>query len=256
MGKDLKIPYRPAVAIPITLNFKLPILFSRSRTNDDEIERVKAFFDQEKGSIAISQATCSTHWVDLSWNGPKVLTQTFIEAVKGLHMASNQSNLKQNLEFRRFINEFGTHYAKRTILGVRLYSERRYSMEESENLNDEDMKNCNTAMAIKLLGMQVDPNVDTCHVPSIFFKNFTSHQLQKYMITTSGSYALKNGTEWSQQVLEMHKNGILYPVPIKRKLRPIVELFFDKRLQVNITFFTSCNPVFKWIKYISGKWHY
>ena len=55
VGKDLEIPYRPAVAIPITLNFKLPILFSRSRANDNEIERVKSFFDQEKGSIAISQ---------------------------------------------------------------------------------------------------------------------------------------------------------------------------------------------------------
>ena len=45
------------------------------------------------------------------------MTLSFIGAVKGLHLVSNETREKQNAEFKRFINEFGTHYAQQTILG-------------------------------------------------------------------------------------------------------------------------------------------
>lgn len=233
VGKDLKVPYIPAIALPLTISFKLPVLFRRGRAKDNEIDRIKSFFENEKGSIAVSQAACTTHRVDLSWKSSKSLTQSFIEAVKGLNLASNHSSLKKDLEFKRFVNEFGTHYQKSTILGVKLYSERRYSQKETEAVDDEDLKVCNTALAVKLIGMQIDPDLETCRVPEILFKNFKSKQLQRYVVTTSGSYAFTNGTEWSKQILDMHKNSILFPVPIKRKLRPIVELFFEKSLLVS-----------------------
>ena len=34
----------------------------------------------------------------------------------------------------------------------------------------------------------------------------------------------------------MHEKRMLYPVPIKRKLRPIVDLFSDKTFEVCLTF--------------------
>ena len=117
VGKDLEIPYKPNLAVPVTITFKMPTLFSRSRSNDDEIDRMRTFFEDEKGSVAVSQAVCSTHRVDISPRASKTMTTSFIEAVKGLHLVSNETMMKQNSELKRFVNEFGTHYAQQTVLG-------------------------------------------------------------------------------------------------------------------------------------------
>ena len=45
------------------------------------------------------------------------MTLPFIGAVKGLYLVINETKEKQDLELKRFINEFGTHYAQQTILG-------------------------------------------------------------------------------------------------------------------------------------------
>lgn len=235
-GEDLEIPYRPFVSIPITINFKMPTLMSRSQSSDNQIQMVKDFFSKENGSIAVSQAACSTHRVDISSKSPrKTFMPSFMEAIKGLYLVSNESQTVQDFEFRRFINEFGTHYASRTVLGVRLYAERRYSSSEKSLANDQDLNECNTATAIKLVGMQVEPDVEQCKVPQLLGQNFSSEYLQRYVVTTFGSYSFNNSAQWNRQISTMHKNGILFPVPIKRKLRPIVELFFDKNLHVNST---------------------
>ena len=117
VGEDLEVPYKPKPGVPVNINLKLPTLFSRSRSNDDQLKRVKKFFEEEKGSVAISQAACSTNRIDLSSMASKTMTLSFIEAVKGLHFVSNDTKDRQNLELKRFINEFGTHYSQQTILG-------------------------------------------------------------------------------------------------------------------------------------------
>ena len=117
VGKDLEVPYKPKPGVPVTINLKLPTLFSRSRVNDDQLERVKNFFEVENGSVAVSQAACSTNRIDVSSMDSKTMTLSFIEAVKGLHFVSNETIEQQNLELKRFINEFGTHYSQQTILG-------------------------------------------------------------------------------------------------------------------------------------------
>ena len=60
----------------------------------------------------------------------KRFTEPFLEAIKGLNLASNKSILEQKFELKRFIDEFGTHYPSSTIMGVKLLTERRYSFNE------------------------------------------------------------------------------------------------------------------------------
>ena len=60
----------------------------------------------------------------------KQFTEPFLEAIKGLNLASNKSILEQKFELKRFIDEFGTHYSSSTIMGVKLLTERRYSFNE------------------------------------------------------------------------------------------------------------------------------
>lgn len=64
----------------------------------------------------------------------------FRDAILGLHLVSNQSQMRQELEFKRFIDEFGTHYASHTLLGVKLYSEFRFSKNETLHTSENSLK--------------------------------------------------------------------------------------------------------------------
>ena len=35
------------------------------------------------------------------------------------------------------------------------------------------------------------------------------------LVTTFGSYASSNSTDWSSQIINLHENGALNPVPIR-----------------------------------------
>ena len=46
------------------------------------------------------------------------------------------------------------------------------------------------------------------HVFDYLCQNFTSNNLQRYVVTTSGSYAFSNATDWSEQLKQMNEKGI------------------------------------------------
>ena len=52
----------------------------------------------------------------------------------------------------------------------------------------------------------------------------TEH-LPRFNIITFGSFAVTQPQYWKKQVLDMANENALIPVPLKRKLRPIIELF-------------------------------
>ena len=47
-------------------------------------------------------------------------------------------------EFKRFVNEFGTHYSSAAEMGTRISIERRYSATERSGAEDNELKDCNT----------------------------------------------------------------------------------------------------------------
>ena len=51
---------------------------------------------------------------------------------------------KKPNKFRRFVNEFGTHYASSTELGTKLTIERRYTLHERQGVKNKALKDCNT----------------------------------------------------------------------------------------------------------------
>ena len=147
-------------------------------------------------------------------------------------MASGKSELIQNNELKRFIDEFGTHYATSTLLGVKLHAERRYSFQERSSNSDEDLKKCNTASGVKVIGMQVNPDFIECNNPSLLDSNFTSKYMDRYLVTTLGSYATSNFSNWSSHIVDMYSDGLLYPAPIKRRLAPILDLLHEESIKV------------------------
>ena len=126
-------------------SIKLPSLFSRSWEKDGGINNVKDFFVKEKGTIAVTEALCITHKVDISDTSKKTFKKPFIDTVISMNEAIVNGTLAHQLhEFKRFVNEFGTHYASSTELGTKLSIERRYSSQERRGVKDRELKNCNT----------------------------------------------------------------------------------------------------------------
>ena len=67
LGKNLKIPYRPRLTLPVTVIFQLPTFFSRSSSLDNNADQIKNFFELDQGAISVSRASCTTHRVDMAW---------------------------------------------------------------------------------------------------------------------------------------------------------------------------------------------
>ena len=87
LAKEVKvnIPYHDLV----TIGVQLPTLLSRSTEGNKYINELKFFFERDNGSIAISQAMCSTHRVDLVLaSAKKQFTQPFLDSMVALQNAS------------------------------------------------------------------------------------------------------------------------------------------------------------------------
>ena len=67
----------------------------------------------------MTEALCITHKVDISDTSKKTFTEPFIDTVVALNEAIlNGSAQRQLQEFKRFVNEFGTHYVKHANMGA------------------------------------------------------------------------------------------------------------------------------------------
>ena len=124
---------------------RIPPLFTRSWSDNKDINRVKDFFVKESGSIAITEAVCLTHRVDISDLSKKQFVEPFLDSVKSMHsVIKNGDTNAQVREFKRFVNEFGTHYSSAAEMGTRISIERRYSATERSGAEDNELKDCNT----------------------------------------------------------------------------------------------------------------
>ena len=87
IGKNvnIRIPYHEVV----TIGVELPTILTRSSDGNRRIKELKLFFDKENGSIAVSQAICTTHKVDIVLSArKKQFTKPFLDSILGLQKAS------------------------------------------------------------------------------------------------------------------------------------------------------------------------
>lgn len=130
---------------------KIPPLFTRSWSNSQDIDRVKDFFVKEKGSVAITDAVCLTHKIDISDLSKKQFVEPFIDSVRSIYSVIKSGNKNAQIrEFKRFVNEFGTHYSSSAEMGTRISIERRYTAAERSGAEDNELKDCNTVAGIIL----------------------------------------------------------------------------------------------------------
>ena len=81
----VRIPYHNLVTITV----QLPTFLSRSTERNKYVNELKWFLERENGSIAISQAMCSTHRIDLVLAAVrKQFTRPFLDSMVELQNAS------------------------------------------------------------------------------------------------------------------------------------------------------------------------
>ncbi len=74
----------------------------------------------------------------------KYFVEPFVDSVKALHAVTAAPSASKRVdEFKRFVNEFGTHYASTTEMGTRLSIETRYTKQERASATVEELKDCN-----------------------------------------------------------------------------------------------------------------
>ena len=94
------------------------------------------------------------HHVRVRPRSRKYFVEPFIDSVKALALATG--NAERKAEFRRFVNEFGTHYASTSEMGTKLSVERRYSDKERNSAGVDELRRCNMASGARVLGFQAE----------------------------------------------------------------------------------------------------
>ena len=98
------------VVVPISglmnVRLNLPTFLSRSSEYNTENIDLKMFLDKEKGSIAVSQAKCITHHINIALSAKnKRFTKTFLDAVLSLQRAADVLNNTMRYYIFRFLIE-------------------------------------------------------------------------------------------------------------------------------------------------------
>ena len=134
-------------------------------------------------------------------------------------------------EFKRFINEFGTHYASKSEMGTKLTIERRYSAKERATSDVNDLKNCNTLAGAKIFGLQTEQSHLHCKNKALTGNDIQSDSVDRMIITTYGSFIAKSLAEWSKQVISLVQGSSFSPRVIRRELRSILHLLNEKNFR-------------------------
>ena len=181
-------------------SMSFPPLFSRSWSSSDDVASVQDFFTTEHGSIVTTEAICLTNKVDVSLYSKKAFVDPFKDAVRALHLASDNAG-QRLIEFKRFVNEFGTHYASTSEMGTKISIERRYSSAERGSTDKSDLKNCNTLAGAKVFGLQMEESSFLCKNKDLISNEFQSNTVERMIVTTHGSFIANSLAEWSKQVI-------------------------------------------------------
>ena len=89
--KDFKVVIPMSESINVKLH--LPTFLTRSNKYTKENMDLKMFFDTQNGSIAVSQAKCTTHHINIALSAKhKRFTKTFLDALIVLQLAADVLN--------------------------------------------------------------------------------------------------------------------------------------------------------------------
>ena len=104
---------------------------------------------------------------------------------------------------RRFVGEYGTHYATTSILGTRMVVERRYSVRERNKAGKNELRKCANRVGAEVLGLQTEIDKNVCHDDSLKSNIINSTLVERMVVSTYGSFLADSLSSWSEQVLKL-----------------------------------------------------
>jgi len=123
LGPDfsLPIPLRRLRRLPIDLEIHFPGLFRRSANTGEGESSLGKFLLGEGGAIALAYAECAVSKVQVPEHGEKRFAPAFEDALRDFGRLVDAKVDDDALlgAFADFVDEFGTHYSKTTILGAK-----------------------------------------------------------------------------------------------------------------------------------------
>ena len=95
----------------------VPDSFNIGNGDTDSSLDMERFFSEEGGSISKSSIACKVYVTSIDISNPSLtLHSGFINAIKTIDLAKSDSYKK--VVMHSFIESYGTHYAKRSVMGV------------------------------------------------------------------------------------------------------------------------------------------
>lgn len=112
--------------------------FSQSNTMDE----INAFFSKDHGAISVAYMQCITAKIFVDYFDLPRFKNGFKRAVYFLAKASKESEGRQKYFFRRFMNEYGTHYMTGTEMGATIMETRFLTRKARKSYSREHLNKC------------------------------------------------------------------------------------------------------------------
>ena len=217
------------------ISAKASVGYSRA-TNADE-SAAETVLSKLNGELSVAKATCLTSVVSISSFVRPVFTSDFIEGLKMLDDAIDINNMTQKeAAVARFIREFGTHFSKTTNLGAQLIYERRFNSKAKSRSDKSARSACTKDEArasVSASGYGVSGSV----------AGEASNEKCKG-VKEGSAFAADEGFEQTRTIsrgsrpkeLKSWIDASFTPVPIKRQLEKISELFSDEWTSKNLAY--------------------
>ena len=210
-----------------------------ARSTDSDEQAAKKVLDKNKGEIIRAKATCLTHTVTLSEFIRPVFTPDFIAGMKLLHDKVDSTTEEQEKAVATFIRQFGTHYSTHTHLGAELIYERRFQHKAKERSDKLARKDCVKQEADYSVSASYKGAVSASVSAEVEAKTKKCNSVNK-----DSAFAEDEGFEATKTIsrgsrpkdLKSWIDAAFTPVPIKRTLEKMSELFRDDWLAANIDY--------------------
>ena len=120
------------------------------------------FYSKESGSISRSEARCSIYDVTIDIEDSSLkLHQGFIDSIKIIDLAQSVTDKKTVM--KHFIDKFGTHFSKKTVMGIGTQFETRFTEEETKKHDKETRNKCSSSSGgFHIFGFGTDHSETKC----------------------------------------------------------------------------------------------
>merc|ERR1719369_1415995 len=204
-----------------------PATSSNKNENSDDADSMQKFFSKEGGSISHTEAICSIYDVTVDINDQSLsLYPSFVDAVKRIDLAVTPR--EKETVMKKFIEDYGTHYASQSVMGVGISFETRYTEQETLDYDEEKRNECSShSGGESILGFSDGEASKNCTDSLGDTTKGADTSVKRFISTSYGTLPVGSNSvgEWQDMVHNMWVGGTMAPVPIQQELRLLLDVF-------------------------------